>query len=294
MVVAQFLLTFREGLEAALLVGIIAAYLGKVGKSQLNRYVFAGAASAVAASVAIGAGIAVWVGELEGWPLEAFEGLAALTAVAVLTYMIFWMARNSRRLKGELEQKIDLTLSKGQVFGVAALSFIAVFREGVETVLFLAPFANQPGATAAGIAVAVVLVLLLAYLMFRGVYRLDLRKFFTYTSLLLIVFAAGLVAIGVHELNEVHESTGWGIPAVIDHVWDINGILDEKGVAGSLLASLLGYNGNPSLTEVAAYFVYWAVAGTYALWTYGPGRVRAAMLRIAQRLRLSREAPADA
>jgi high-affinity iron transporter len=297
MVVAQFLLTFREGLEAALLVGIIAAYLAKVGRAHLNRHVYMGSALAVLASVVLGVAVYSWAGTLdeESWEPAAFEGIAALTAVAVLTYMIFWMAKNSRKLKGEIEQKIDLTLSRGQVAGIIMISFIAVFREGIETVLFLSPYAvTDATATTAGIAVAVALVVALAYLMFRGAYRLDLRRFFTYTSLLLIVFAAGLIAIGVHELNEVHEMTGWGIPAVVDHVWDINGILDEKGVVGSLLASLLGYNGNPSLTEVVAYVSYWAVAGTYALWTYGPGRTRAAMLRVAQRLRIVRRAPADA
>jgi len=291
MAVVQFLLTFREGLEAALIVGIIGAYLVKVGRTDLSRFVYAGSVLAVVTSVAIGVGVYLWAGTLDegSWEPAAFEGVAALTAVAVLTYMIFWMAKNSRKLKGELEQKIDLTLSRGQLLGIALVSFVAVFREGVETVLFLSPYAVvDVTATAVGILVAIALVLVLAYLMFRGAYRLDLRKFFTYTSLLLIVFAAGLVAVGVHELNEVHEMTGVGIPAVIDPVWDINPILDEKGVAGSLLASLLGYNGNPSLTEVAAYLAYWAVAGTYALWIYGPGRVRASMLRIARTLRLVR------
>jgi len=295
MAVVQFLLMFREGLEAAVIVGIIAAYLAKLGRSDLNRFVYRGALAAVVVSVLLGVGVYFWAGTLDegSWEPAAFEGVAALTAVAVLTYMIFWMAKNSRKLKGELEQKIDLTLSREQLLGIALVSFVAVVREGVETVLFLSPYAVvDVTATAVGIAIAIVLVLILTYLMFRGAYRLDLRKFFTYTSLLLIVFAAGLVAIGVHELNEVHEMTGVGIPALIDHVWDTNPILDEKGVAGSLLASLLGYNGNPSLTEVVAYLAYWAVAGTYALWIYGPGRVRAAMLRVARTLRLVRRAPA--
>jgi len=293
MVVAQFLLTFREGLEAALLVGIIAAYLAKVGRKDLYRYVFLGSIAAIIVSVAIGLGIAAWASELADWQLEAFEGIAALSAVAVLTYMVFWMASNSRKLKGKLEEKIDLQLSRGQVFGIALLSFVAVVREGVETVLFLAAFVGEEAATAAGVVTAAAVVLVLTYLMFRGVYSLNLRKFFTYTSLLLIVFAAGLIAIGVHDLNEVYGDIHVGIPAVVDHVWDINAFLDSKGPVGSILAALLGYDGSPSLTQVIAYVGYWVVAGTYALWTFGPGRAREMMSRIARTLRLSRRAPAD-
>ena len=285
-------MTFREGLEAALLVGIIAAYLAKVGRRQLYRYVYAGSLAAVAVSAAIGVGIATWAGTLEDWQLEAFEGVAALSAVAVLTYMIFWMADNSRKLKGSLEEKIDLSLSRGQVLGIALLSFVAVVREGVETVLFLSSFVGEPASTAAGVLAGVAVVLVLTYLMFRGVYRLNLRRFFTYTSLLLILFAAGLVAVGIHDLNEVYGDTGFGIPAVIDHVWNANPILDEGGPVGSVLASILGYDGNPSLTEVVGYVAYWAVVGTYALWTFGPGRVRELMTRVARALRLVRRAPA--
>ena len=302
MVVAQFLLTFREGLEAALIVGIVVAYLTKVGRSDLRLTVYAGSAAAVVTSAALGIGIAVWAGVLSGWQLEAFEGIAALVAVAVLTYMIFWMARNARKLRGELEQKIDLSLSQGAVLGIAVVAFVAVFREGVETVLFLSPYAvADPAATAVAVIVAIGVVLALAYLVFRGMYRLDARKLFTYTSLLLIVFAAGLVASGVHALNEVYEETGYGIPPIIGPVWDLNPPvppggpippLHEDGAIGSVLASLFGYNGDPSLTEVVAYFAYLAVAGTFALWTYGPGRVRAGMLRVARALRVVAREPA--
>ncbi len=293
MVVAQFLLTFREGLEAALLVGIIAAYLGKVGRKDLYRYVYLGSAAAVALSVALGLGIAAWASELADWQLEAFEGVAALSAVAVLTYMIFWMASNSRKLKGKLEEKIDLRLSQGQVFGIALLSFVAVVREGVETVLFLSTFVGEAAATAAGVVAGAAVVLVLTYLMFRGVYSLNLRKFFTYTSLLLIVFAAGLIAIGVHDLNEVYGDVGVGIPAVVDHVWNLNPLLDSNGPVGSILAALLGYDGSPSLTQAVAYIGYWAVAGTYALWTFGPGRARELLVRVARALRLRPRAPTD-
>ncbi len=293
MVVAQFLLTFREGLEAALLVGIIAAYLAKVGRKDLYRYVFLGSIAAVAVSVAIGLGIAAWASELADWQLEAFEGIAALSAVAVLTYMIFWMASNSRKLKGKLEEKLDLQLSKGQVLGVALLSFVAVVREGIETVLFLSTFVSEAVATAVGVVAAAAAVLVLTYLMFRGVYSLNLRRFFTYTSLLLIVFAAGLIAMGVHDLNEVYGDIHVGIPAVIDHVWNINGLLDSNGPVGSILAALVGYDGSPSLTQAIAYIAYWVVAGTYALWTFGPGRAREFMARVGRAFRRHPRAPTD-
>lgn len=270
---ASFVITFREALEAALIIGIIAAYLAKIGKRELNRYLYIGTSAAVVASVVTGWAFMALYGELKGEVKGIFEGVASLTAVAVLTYMILWMAQNSQKIKGELQEKVDVTVSRGHMWGIVTLAFVAVFREGVETVLFLGTLAMQDTAgTILGLVLGLAVVIVLAILMFRGVYRLDVKKFFKYTSAILIVFAAGLTAYGVHELNEVNI-----IPPVIEHVWDINPpknpdgsypLLHEKGAVGSLLVSLLGYNGNPSLTEVLAYLLYWLVVGSYVLRVY--------------------------
>jgi len=270
---ASFLITFREALEAALIIGIIAAYVAKIGRKDLNRYIYAGIAGALIASTGVALLFKLIYGELKGTAEELFEGAAALTAAVVLTYMIFWMAQNSKKIKGEVQEKIDISISKGQMLGIAALSFIAVFREGVETVLFLGTLAiNAPVDTLLGFGAGLSAIVLLSFVMFKGIYRLDVSRFFKYTSILLILFSAGLTAFGVHELNEAGI-----VPPVVEHVWDINPplnpdgtypLLHENGLIGSSLKSLIGYNGNPSLTEVLAYVGYWIIIGMYVYRTY--------------------------
>ena len=271
--IASFLITFREALEAALIIGIIAAYVAKIGRKDLNRHIYAGIIGAVIASAGAAFLFKIAYGEFEGTAEQLFEGAAALTAAAVLTYMIFWMAQNSKKIKGEMQEKIDIAVSKGETFGIAALSFIAVFREGVETVLFLGTLAIQsPFDTILGFIVGVAVVVLLSLVMFKGIYRLDVSMFFKYTSILLILFSAGLTAYGVHELNEAGI-----IPPVVEHVWDINPprnpdgsypLLHENGLIGGSLKALIGYNGNPSLTEVLAYAGYWIIIGMFVYRTY--------------------------
>ena len=273
---ASFLITFREALEAALIIGIIAAYVAKLGRKDLNRYINIGIVSALAASAAVAFLFKVVYGELEGTAEQLFEGAAALTAAIVLTYMIFWMASNSKKIKGEVQEKIDMSISKGQKFGIAALSFVAVFREGVETVLFLGTQAiKSPVNTIMGFISGLASVIALSFIMFKGIYRLDVSRFFRYTSILLIIFSAGLVGTAVHEFNEAGI-----IPEVIEHMWDINPprnpdgtypVLHENGLIGGSLKALMGYNGDPSLTEVIAYLGYWIIIGMFVYRTYKIG-----------------------
>ena len=272
-ILPSFIITFREALEAALIIGIIAAYIAKLGRSDLNRYLATGIIAALIASVGVAMIFKIVYGGLEGLGEQLFEGIAALTAAAVLTYMIFWMAGSSKKIKGELQKKVDISISKGEMLGIAGMSFIAVFREGVETVLFLGTFAMiSPVDTLVGFSLGIISVVLLSAVMFRGIYTLDLSRFFKYTSILLILFSAGMIAIGVHELNEAGI-----IPAVVEHVWDINPpvnpdgsypLLHENGAVGNILRSLIGYNGDPSLTEVIAYFGYWTIIGIFIFRTY--------------------------
>ena len=272
-ILPSFIITFREALEAALIIGIIAAYISKIGRKDLNRYLAAGIIAAVIASAGVAIIFKTLYGGLEGASEQLFEGVAALTAAAVLTYMIFWMAGSSKKIKGELQEKVDISISNGQMIGIAVMSFIAVFREGVETVLFLGTLAiSSPVETLAGFTLGVLVVVLLSAVIFRGIYGLDLGSFFKYTSILLILISAGMIAIGVHELNEAGI-----IPPVVEHVWDINPpvnpdgsypILHEKGAVGDILKPLIGYNGDPSLTEVIAYFGYWVIIGIIIYRTY--------------------------
>jgi high-affinity iron transporter len=253
------LVTFREGLEAALIVGIVLGYLKKVGRLDRQSYIWRGVIAAVIASLGVALGLQLVGAQLTGRAEQLFEGGAMLLATAVLTYMIFWMRYQGRFIKKALERDVQMALSAGQNWALAGLAFIAVFREGVETVLFLsaAAFVAAAGETLWGGLLGLALAVLVGWLIFATTVRLDVRRFFDVTSVLLLLFAAGLFAHGVHELQEAGL-----IPVIIEHLWDTNYILDEKSILGSTLKALLGYNGNPSLLEVVAYWGYWVTVIT--------------------------------
>lgn len=250
---ASYLLSLREGIEAALIIGIVLGALRQMRRTELIPAVWLGTLSAVALSILGGVLLTNLGLSFEGAAEQIFEGVTMLLAAALLTWMIFWMSRTARTLKSDLEadiQKAAFTTGKRAVFLVA---FFAILREGIELALFLTAsvFATDAVQTLIGAILGLGTSILLGWSIFAAIIRLDLRRFFQVTGFLLILFAAGLVAHGVHEFNEV----GW-IPAVIEHVWDVNAIVDENSTFGLLLKALFGYNGNPSLTEMLAYFAY--------------------------------------
>lgn len=268
-------LTAREALEAALIVGIVVAYLKKTGRPDLKRYVYFGVAGAVITSVALGAGILLLYGGLSGILATVFEGLASLTAAIVLTYMIFWMARNSRKVKGELEAKVDASVTSGYLFGITILAFVAVAREGLETVLFLSAFAMRDlASTAVGVTLGAMMVTGLSIGMMRGVYRLNISQFFKYTSVILLVFAAGLVAGGIHEFAEVAEDAGTELGPLFSKAYDLKipkaSLMGNDGAVGSILKATLGYRTSAEWALVFTYLGYWMVVGTYVFRTYWP------------------------
>jgi len=252
---AGILLTFREGLEAALIVGIVLGALRKLGHPEQSRAVWQGVAVAVVASLLVALGINLLGAGLEGPAEKAFEGVTMLLAAGVLTWMIFWMQAQSRFIRARLEAEVRQAIA-GSSRGLFGLAFIAVFREGVETALFLtaAAFTTTVGETVVGGLLGLMAAILVGWLVFATTVRLNVRRFFQVTGVLLILFAAGLVAYAVHEFNEL----GW-VPAVIEQVWDTNPILHENSTAGQVLKALFGYNGNPSLTEVLSYGAYYAI-----------------------------------
>ncbi|HEY5620348.1 MAG TPA: FTR1 family protein [Candidatus Bathyarchaeia archaeon] len=276
MVLASLLVTFREALEASLIVTIVSAYLRKIGRTELNRYLLAGSLAAVLASLALGWTIHLIYGELEGPAAQVFEGTAALTATIVLTYMVFWMGRNARTIRHEIEQRVDIAVSRGQTYGIFALAFVAVVREGIETVLFLTGvFFLDPSGTIIGITLGIGTVLILVMLLLKGTYKLDIRRFFKYSSILLVVLAAGLAGFGVHELIEASESSGVQLGLLSQEAFNINpadntDIFHEKGVVGSILRALVGYDGNPEWLRVVVYLSYWTIVGAYLLRAYRP------------------------
>jgi high-affinity iron transporter len=260
--IAALLLAFREGLEAALIIGIVLGLLERMGRNDQRRMVWLGAGLAAALSLAVGLGLQALGVAFEGRAEEIFEGTAMLLAAGVLTWMIFWMARQGRAIQSELERDVRQASLSGGRWALFSLAFLAVLREGIELALFLTAAAMTAGAGAtlfggvAGLLVAAVA----GWVLFATTRRLDVGAFFRVTSILLIFVAAGLVAHGVHEFNEAGL-----IPPIVEQVWDTNPVLDEGSTGGQLLKALFGYNGNPSLTEVLAYAGYWAVV-VAALW----------------------------
>ncbi len=258
----SLLITLREGLEAALIIGIILAYLARTDNRQGFKPVWFGVLLAVLGSLIAGAAIFLLAGEFSGQAEEIFEGLAMFLAVGVLTWMIFWMRKQAVNIKAHLHAQIQSVLTSGSSLGLVILAFVVVVREGIETVLFLfaaTRVAESPLLFTVGGFLGLAIAIVIGYSIYKGSSRLNLRTFFNVTSLVLIVFAAGLLAHGIHEFHEAGI-----IPPIIEQVWDINHILPEKSTFGRFLTAIVGYNGNPSLVEVVAYSVYLALAlGSY-------------------------------
>lgn len=260
---AAFLITLREGLEAALIIGIVLSVLRRLDKSKQTSPVWWGVCAAVVASIAGGMALNALGIAFEGRGEEIFEGIAMLTAAGVLTWMIFWMQRQSRSIGKTLASEVQQAVTSGTSSrALFSLAFVAVMREGIETVLFLtaAAFGSTPGETLIGGGLGLVVAIALGWLMFVGGGELNLKRFFSATGILLLLFAAGLAAHGVHELQEARL-----LPVFIEHVWDLNPLLDENGTLGSFLKALFGYNGNPTLLEVIVYGLYLIVIGRISL-----------------------------
>jgi high-affinity iron transporter len=266
--IPSFIISFREVLEAALVVGIILSYLVKTKQTKHNKVVFYGVISGILASI-IGAILFTNIaGGFTGRAEKIFEGVTMLAGAFLLTTMILWMMRQKHIAK-EIEQRVATEIKTTHKFGLFALVFIAVLREGIETVIFLsaASFVSSSN-TMIGALAGIIAAVLLGYAIFLGSMKINLNKFFSITSILLILFAAGLVAHGVHELQEAKI-----ISTIKEQVWDINPpiysdgsypILHERGYFGSILKSLFGYNGNPSFIEILSYAFYLGLV--FVLW----------------------------
>jgi len=251
---SSLLITLREGLEAALIIGIILAYLARTNNRHGFKPIWLGTSLAVLTSLVAGATIYLLAGEFSGRAEEIFEGIAMFVAVGVLTWMIFWMRKQAVDIKAHLHSQIESVLANGSSLGLVILAFVVVVREGIETALFLfaaTRTAESPFLFIIGGLLGLAIAIVIGYSIYKGSSRLNLKAFFNLTSLVLIVFAAGLLAHGIHEFHEVGI-----IPMIVEHVWDTNNILPEKSTFGQFLTALFGYNGNPSLIEVGAYFFY--------------------------------------
>lgn len=250
---ATFFLMLREGLEAALIVGIVAAYLVKIGRRDALGKVAVGVVAAVGLSIAIGLTVTLTIQRLPLVVQETLEGLAAVLAVGVLTWMLFWMRRQGRALKSELEHGVDVALTTGSTRALVGLAFLAVIREGVETVLFLIPILSFQGTgidVVFGGLLGLVVAVAFGWAIFIAGVRVNLRRFFTATGIVLIFVSAGLVAFAVAEFGEA------GLIANTGVTFNLQAILPDNGPIGSVLRGLFGYRAAPTPLELIGYFAY--------------------------------------
>ena len=264
-----FLIMLREGIEASLIVGIIASYLAQTGRRQYLGAVWAGVALAAAICVAIGVALHAVSAEFPQREQELFETLVALVAVGILTSMVFWMKSAARSIKAELHDRVDAKIgaskggaagidasmrtSRGAALGLVGMAFLAVGREGLESVFFLLAIFDQstgpavPLGAALGLAGAVAV----GFAIYWGGVRLNLRAFFRFTGAFIILVAAGLLA---GALRTAHEAGLWnGLQQVVA---DWSGALPVDGPLGTVLAGMFGYTDAPVLGQVLVYFAY--------------------------------------
>ena len=264
---SALVIALREGIEMTLIAGIVLAYLTQLGARRAHRWVWLGIGAAAAVSVGFLGLLNVLNAEFTGATEQIFEGVTMLLAAGFLTWMIFWMLRQARYLKGELHRAVLETLAAGgAAWGIFLLVFFAVVREGVETALLL--FAAPGGGKLLGSVLGLAAAIAVGVLIYAFGRRIDLRTFFKVTGVLLVFFAAGLVTHGVHEFVEAGVISGGPV------VFDLTGTLPDSDGAGAMLRSLVGYSADPTLVEGIAYAGYFILA--VVLWRTGIiGRVAA-------------------
>jgi len=255
----------REGVEAALIVSIILAYLAKTGNRRHFSKIYAGTIAAVVVSLAVGTGLFVTIGGFEEPYEQIFEAITMLVAAGVVTWMLFWMRRQAMSVKSELQVSVDRALTEGSAIGLAVLAFTAVIREGLETAVFLVGQAASAEGAATSVLLGALVGLGLSVLIGVGFYRgarvINLRTFFRWTGVALIFIAAGLLSRAVHELVEIGVIT-IGTQAI----FDISAVLPHKEIAGApdgiallggqFLRALFGYTSQPELITFVTWIAY--------------------------------------
>ena len=254
----------REGLEASLIVGIIAAFLRQQGRSTLVRQVGLGVGAAVLICVAIGVALKLIDEDLPQRQQEGLETVVGLFAVAMVSYMIVWMATHAKDLRRDLEEAASAALASGSARALVVMAFLAVLREGVETVVFLLAAFNastSPGSAATGAVLGILGAVALGYAIYRGGVRLDMAKFFRFTGMVLVLVAAGLLATAAHTAHEA----GWldiGQGQLLDLSWFVR----PGTVWSSLLTGMLGIQPRPVTIEGLAYAVYLVPMMAFVVW----------------------------
>lgn len=262
--IPTFVITLREGVEAALIVGIIAAFLVKEGRRDALRQMWIGVGIAVALCVGVAAVLEVIGQDLPQKQQDGLETVIGLIAVTAVTYMIVWMRRNARGIKAVLEGDAASALAAGSTMALVGMAFLAVLREGFETSVFLlAAFQNASGTTAAGSGAVLGLLAAIAIGLglYRGGVRINLTRFFRFTGLILVFVAAGLLATAAHTAHEA----GW-INGLQGQAVDLSWLVQPGTISGSLLTGMLGLQPTPTVIEVMVYLLYAVPMTLYVLW----------------------------
>jgi|BarGraNGADG00212_2_1021979.scaffolds.fasta_scaffold09012_3 high-affinity iron transporter len=284
---AVYLLSLREGLEAVLLISMLLSALRRLERNDLVRWVWLGVGSALAVSLAVGVVLTVAGIEFQGRGEQVFEGSVFLLAAGVLTGMLFWMRGQGAQLHGRLTAEVrrateavpdgvagqadgspgstvppPAATARNRGLSLFAVSFLALVREGLELALLVTAtaFGSSLMAAAVGTLLGLTSAAGLGLLLFLGAVRLNLKRFFQIANVVLILFAGGMVALGIHEFVEAGL-----VPGLLNPIWNLNPVLSDQSTVGGLLRSLLGYSSNPALTEVLVYVGYLALA-SWALW----------------------------
>jgi high-affinity iron transporter len=268
-VIPTLVIALREGVEASLIVGIVAAFLVKEGRTDATRQMWIGVAIAVALCVGVAAMLDVVGRELPEKGQESLETVIGLIAVAAVTYMIVWMRRNSRGIKATLEGSAASALASGSALALVAMAFLAVLREGFETAVFmLAAFQDAGDSTAAAVGAAIGLAIAIAIGIgiYRGGVRINLTRFFRITGLVLVFVAAGLLATSLHTAHEA----GW-FNGLQGQAIDLSWLVQPGTISGSLLTGMLGLQPTPTVGEALVYLLYAVPMALYVLW---PDRLR--------------------
>jgi high-affinity iron transporter len=268
----SLLVTLREGIEIALVITILLGYLRNIDQKRHFRQIWIGVGAATLLSLAFGTALEVMSRELSGRVLETFEGVTMLFAVGVLTWMVFWMKRQSAGISHDLRDQIDGALSRGSVLALAMLAFSAVAREGFETTLFL--FAGSTNTSGTQFVLGGVLGFVIAaaggVVIYYGAAKLPLKQFFLASGIVVIVLAAGLLSNGLNELQEAAVITNLGA-----RPWDLENSLSMTSTLGKFLHTVLGYEAAPAMAQIVLYWGYIvATLGAYLLLPSGkPPRI---------------------
>ncbi|MFE0488113.1 iron uptake transporter permease EfeU [Streptomyces griseoaurantiacus] len=274
---SNYLIGLREGLEASLVVCILIAYLVKTGRREALRPIWGGIALAIALALGFGCVLEFGSQELTFQAQEALGGSLSIVAVGLVTWMVFWMRRTARHLKAELHGKLDAALAMG-TGALVATAFLAVGREGLETALFVWASVHAAGDGSPrpliGVALGLASAVLLGWLFYRGAVRINLAKFFTWTGGMLVVVAAGVLAYGVHDLQEADL-----LPGLTSLAFDISGTIPPDSWYGTLLKGVFNFQPDPTVLQSVVWLLYLVPALALFLapigFASGKGKVKA-------------------